>query len=297
MVNDDGDEHTSDASRPATVIFLHIGKTGGSTLRKVLHRNFRRSDVVLVRSEKRFDTLRPRRENSLEDLARIPPERLRSARLIEGHMVFGAHEHVPGPSTYITLLRNPVRLAISQYRFVKRTPGHRLHGLVTSEGISLDDYIRRGISLEVDNSQTRAISGDTQTPFGEVREPMLERAKRNIEEHFAVVGLTERFDESLVLLGEVFGWTRLVYVPVKVAPRTNEDVVSHETIDLLEELNRFDLELYRFAAERLDRAIERHESFPKDLARFQRLNSLYRPWAKLTYALPKSALGRASAGR
>lgn len=273
-----------------TVIFLHIGKTGGSTLRKILHRNFKRSEVLLIRSEQRQSSFRPRREESLADLAAMPGERLRQARLIEGHMIFGPHEFVPGPSTYTTLLRKPVALAISQYRFVLRTPGHRLHEVVTSERMTLEDYLRSGVSLEVDNSQTRAISGDVSTPFGAVTRDMLEKAKRNIEEHFSVVGLTERFDETVVLLHNVFGWTRLTYTRVKVGPKSQNETVSEPTIRHLEELNQYDIELYDFASGRFDEMIGRYPSFKRDLSRFRRMNSLHRPWGAITYTLPKHAL-------
>jgi hypothetical protein len=273
-----------------TVIFLHIGKTGGSTLRKILHRNFKRSEVLLVRSEQRHDSFRPRREGSLGDLAAMPPTRLRQVRLLEGHMIFGPHEFVPGPSTYITLLRKPVALAISQYRFVLRTPGHRLHEIVTSERMTLEDYLRSGLSLEVDNSQTRAVSGDVNTPFGAVTRDMLEDAKRNIQEHFSVVGLTERFDETVVLLHNVFGWKRLTYSRVKVGPKSQHEPVSQATIRHLEELNRFDAELYDFASGRFEETVRRYPSFERDLSRFKRMNSLNRPWGAITYTLPKRAL-------
>ena len=282
----------SQEMREPTVIFLHIGKTGGSTLRKIVDRNFRRSEVVLVQSAQRPDTLRPRREDSLKDLAAVPFSRLQRARLIEGHMIFGGHELVPGPSTYITLIRKPVPLAISQYRFVLRTPGHRLHETVTSSGMSLDEYVRGGVSLEVDNSQTRVISGDVTTPFGGVTTDMLEAAKRHIEERFAMVGLTERFDESIVWLSELFGWTKLSYVRVKVAPKSQQAPVDAETIRYLEELNRFDSDLYSFAERRLDEAISRYPSFEQDLARAKRKNALARPWGAVRHTIPKRLVSR-----
>jgi hypothetical protein len=180
-------------SRPLddpTVIFLHIGKTAGTTLRQVMRRNVpaARTLVVRVRGGSR--------EETVDRFASLPEEER------------AAHRHVPRPSTYVSMLRKPMSLVLSQYRFVLRTPGHRHHELVTSKGMSLEDYIRSGVSIEMDNSQTRAIAGDRATPYGACTDAMLETAKRNLED-FAVVGLTERFDESLVLLGKRFGWTRL----------------------------------------------------------------------------------------
>lgn len=282
-------DHDNDhAEQAPTVIFLHIGKTGGTTLRKILHRNYRRSDILLVRSPKREDDLRPRREDSLRDLAKVPESERARVRVVEGHMIFGPHRLIPKPSTYITMLRKPVSLAISQYHYALRRPGHRLHDIVTSEGMSLEEYVRSGVSLEVDNSQTRAIAGDTVTPFGECTDDMLQQAKHNIEEYFAVVGLTERFDESLVLLHKAFGWSRLTYVRAKVSPkRHRRSPIKESTQRLLEDQNRFDIELYEFAARRLQAAMDAVPDFGRDLARFRKANALYRPWGTVTYSIPQ----------
>jgi hypothetical protein len=283
------------AEAPA-IIFLHIGKTAGSTLRKVLHRNVPRDSILLVQTDQRRDTFRPRREGTVEAFANIPKETRARARLVEGHLIYGIHRFVPGPSTYITVIRNPVALAISQYRYVLRTPGHRLHGVVTSEAMSLEDYVRSGVSLEVDNSQTRVIAGDLSAPFGGCSEAMLETAKRNIEDRFSVVGLTERFDESLVLMGRTFGWRRLWYVPVKVAPKVREPI-PQEVLRLLEEQNRFDIALHRFATERFERAIAGAAGFEDEVRRFRRRNTALQRLGRITNAVPRGLHAAIRPGR
>lgn len=270
----------------ATVIFLHIGKTAGTSLRQVLRRNYRASDIMLVRIHGRP------REETLAQFAALPEEARVSPRLLVGHTVFGLHEYVPRPSTYITMVRKPLSLVLSQYRFVLRTTGHRHHELVTSQDMGIEEYIRSGISLEMDNSQTRAIAGDLSTPYGECTDEMLETAKRNIERDFAVVGLTERFDETLILLHETFGWSKLHYVRANVAPSSEPFVLSDEARRLIAEHNRLDDELYRYASLRFDEAIARQPSFAEDLARFQRTNLLYKRWGTLTQVLPQRLAGR-----
>src|SRR5438128_9800911 len=109
------------------LIFLHIGKTAGSTLRTVIHRNYSSSDVSLIRSEPEAGSERPRRERTVRDFAGLPEEVRARPRVFEGHIIFGIHEYVPHPSTYITILRDPVKLAVSQYNYVRRRQDHRLH--------------------------------------------------------------------------------------------------------------------------------------------------------------------------
>lgn len=275
-----------------TVIFLHIGKTAGTTMRRVLRRQFPGSATLLIRNreikERAPEAEGLRREQTLEFFAQMPEEQRGRARLILAHTVFGLHEHVPGPSTYITLLRDPVALTISQYHYVVRNSNHPLHAEATADGMTLETYTRSGRALEADNSQVRAISGDLDTPFGGCTFEMLERAKRNVEEHFAFVGFTERFDESLVLLGRVFGWKHLYYVAANVTPQASKEPVSARTRRAIEDLNALDAELYAWAQQRFDSATQAIPSFDVDLSRFRRNNRRYQPVGKLTYTLPKT---------
>lgn len=264
-----------------TVIFLHIGKTAGTTMRQVLRRNFRTSEVMVIRVRGRA------REETLHGFGELPTEVRTRPRLIMGHTIFGLHEHVPRPSTYITIVRKPSSLVLSQYRFVLRTPGHRHHEVVTSKGMSIADYIRSGLSLEMDNSQTRAISGDLSTPYGECTDAMLDRAKRNLDESFSVAGLTERFEETLILLQKTFGWSHLHYVRANVAPQGRSVEITDGERDLIDGHNRLDNALYAHVGERFEQAMRSYPSFEHDFARFKRTNALYRPWGVLTHTYPQ----------
>jgi hypothetical protein len=226
------------------------------------------------------------REETLEGFAALPEEVRGRPKLIMGHTVFGLHEFIPNPSVYISMVRKPRDLVVSQFRYVVRTSGHRHHQIVASERLSIEDYVRSGISLEMDNSQTRAIAGDRDTPFGACTNTMLESAKRNIEGSFAVVGLTERFDETLILLKKSFGWSRLKYVRSNVSQTRDPLNLTDEAIALIDEHNILDNELYRFATERFEKAIARHPTFAEELAAFKRANSVYRRWGSITQTLP-----------
>ena len=282
------DQMAAQTEDQPTVIFLHIGKTGGMTLRTILHRHFPSSQVLVVRTADREPSrLRLRREASLTHFASLPESTRREARLIEGHTIFGLHEFIPRPSTYITLLRDPVSLIVSQYHFVSRRPRHWLHNEVATDEMTLDAYVRSGISLETDNSQTRALSGDTSTPFGECSKEMLEVAKSNVRGHFAVAGLTERFDETLLLLRRTFGWSKLWYVQANVAPREDRrEPVAAGTLRWLEQQNRFDMELYRWASGRFEAAIASTPMVDEELETLRRTNALYRPVGRIVHTIP-----------
>lgn len=267
-----------------TVIFLHVGKTGGSTLQRILYRHYPASERLLVKTRPRIPG-RPGREETLRAFAALPPQRRAQPKLVEGHLIYGIHELIPRPSTYLTLLRDPVALSISQYRYVCRTPTHPMHAEAVGLG-SLDAYVRSGLSLETDNSQTRAISGDTTAPYGSCSTDMLDRAKDHLRSSFSVVGITEAFDTSLAVLQGVFGWSKLWYSPVNAAPRGPVPAPA-STRRFLEEQNRFDLELHAWAGERLREASSSDPGFDERLRRLRALNAVYRPWARVTYHYPR----------
>lgn len=264
----------------ATVIFLHVGKTAGATMRRALRREFRSSEVM----ELKAPTVEPdrlRRDGAVAYFASLPEAARARPRLIMGHMTYGLHEYVPRPAAYVTLLREPIKLVLSQYHHVRRHEGHLLHEEAAAYP-DLASYVRSGISLEMDNSQTRAFAGDTTTPFGGCTPQMLERAKANLESSFAVMGLTERFDESLVLMQRAFAWDRIRYVSVNIDPgRNRRDAPSAEDLTFVKEQNALDLELYAWAAERFASTLRDTSGFDAALARFLHDNERYQPWGKL----------------
>src|SRR5262249_36225491 len=89
---------------------------------------------------------------------------------------------------------------------------------------------------------------------GRVTPSMLDRAKSNLA-RFAVVGLTERFEESLILLHRVFRWP-LHRLPAHNvgADRPHRADVGKEALKAIEDRNRYDRDLYRYACELFERA-------------------------------------------
>jgi hypothetical protein len=278
----------STAERP-TVIFLHVGKTAGATMRRALRRQFRRDEVMEVRAP----TVVPgrlRRDGAVVWFGSLPEAERARPRLIMGHMTYGLHELVPGPSEYVTLLREPIALVRSQYHHVRRHAGHLLHERAQAFP-DLASYIESGLSLEMDNSQTRAFSGDTTTPFGACTSEMLDRAKANLE-RFAVAGITERFDESLVAMIRAFGWRRVRYVTTNVDPhRAGRAPLTDRERSLVRERNALDLALYGWALDRFERDVVEAPGFADDLDAFRARNRRYGPLGRLM-AVPRASAAK-----
>jgi hypothetical protein len=263
------------------VIFLHIGKTAGTTLRQILGRQYRGKDILLLRNRplrEARDPSRLTREGTIEQFAALPEADRERPSLIMGHTIFGLHEHLRRPATYFTLLRDPVALTISQYTYIRRNANHPLHA--EAKARSLVDYVTSGITLETDNSQTRALAGDRTVPFGACSASMLERAQANVEGWFAVVGLVERFDGSLLLLQEAFGWRDPFYVPANVSA-SGRSPASDDVRTAIAEQNHLDVRLYAWAEERFRAAVLASPGFEERLERFQRANRRRAPLGRL----------------
>jgi hypothetical protein len=278
----------SATDRP-TVIFLHVGKTAGATMRRALRREFRRDEVLEVRAP----TVAPgrlRRDGAVAWFASLPEHDRARARLIMGHMTYGLHEFVPRPSGYVTLLREPIALVRSQYHHVSRHEGHLLHERAKAHP-DLESYIESGLSLEMDNSQTRAFAGDTTTPFGGCTTEMLDLAKAHLE-GFATVGITERFDESVVAMIRSFGWHRVRYLTTNVDPaRGARAPLTDRELATVRSHNALDLALYEWASERFQRDVVEAEGFARDLEMFLAKNRRYGPIGRLA-AMPRDSAAR-----
>lgn len=236
----------------ATLIFLHIAKTGGQTFNAILRRQYPEDRIFSVIGQDVEDRIRVYME--------WPEARRAAIRLIMGHVHFGIHEHIPGPSTYVTLLRDPVERALSTYYYVRRKPDHPAHREIVEREMDLGRVVRSGLLPMLDNGQTRILYGlgHWDVPYGECGEELLEGAKRNVERHFALVGTTERFDATLRLLERRFGWSRSFYRRRNVSKRRpGRDDVSPEALEAARRHNRLDLELYQWVDRRLEEAIRR----------------------------------------
>ena len=245
-------KNLSSLSEGKQLVFLHIPKTGGMSLRGLFVKNYR--------TAKHFNT---HLENLTTEgwnqcLARIKsmsPDEVAQYRIFKGHMQFGLHRILPSPVKYITFLRDPVQRAVSHYKMLchKRIPSDHLIDLSRSDW-NLTKYPELCYSL--DNGQTRALAGvDLDLPFGACSEKHLQMALENLDRHFKFVGLMEQFNLSLLLLGRVCDWKWHFYVPDNIATR-NSIQLSPAVVEAIRSLNCFDFELYRHAQKRFQHLVD-----------------------------------------
>jgi hypothetical protein len=160
---------------------------------------------------------------------------------------------------------------------------------------SIEEFVSGSGLPEIDNGQTRRLAGEN-PPFGGCSEALLDRAKVNLRERFLVVGLTERYDETLLLLSRALGWRAIFYYKRRnvTADQSTDSPLSDRALQLIEERNRLDAELYRFAQQLFEEQVRRQGAeLDAELSLFRSINGQLTSRA----ARPREAVFREGNGR
>lgn len=254
-------------TQPFTLIFIHVPKTGGQTLQAVLKRQF------------------PKHTWAGYEYRNMSEEKKRTIRLIRGHVPYGMHEFVPSDVEYhyLTMLREPVSRFVSNFNYWKQEGRF-------SQSYSLEDYARYGAEeIGNNNLQTRYIAGlmkpEKPRPgqprtYDPLPENALEMAKTALTRDFSIVGITERFNDSMIVIKHMFSFSRVVYARRNTTRiHTKIDIDSTGLRTVIERNNALDVELYALANELLTQQIEQlngvditreREIFEKQTQRYQR---------------------------
>ncbi len=251
------------------VLFLHIPKTGGTTLLRILTHAYGAQRSIRVNKHGS--------KGNFEAVGQILRERPYDYDMISAHMAkFGVHEYLNGQRRYwyVGALRHPGQRALSRYYHILRTPHHHRYTRFTKEISNPRD----AIPALGRNLQTRVMAGRDPEDTRRLTKADLEQAKHNLREHFAAPFIIERYADSLVLLKRALGWTRVyTTVPRNVAPnrpRHDDDAL----LKLAREVNALDMQLYAYANDLLTQRIrqagpgykmERHTFVVKQVLRRQ----------------------------
>src|SRR6187401_2983616 len=147
--------------RPQVLLFQHIPKTAGTSLRHAL-------EVLYPAPERMYLYDRHDLDRAVDPhrFAELPLEERAALRLVMGHFAFGIHDAVPGSSRYVTMLRHPVDRVASLYFHFKLLaeprPGSRgaqERETIQREDLSLEDWVFGGKQLQADNGMVRMIAG------------------------------------------------------------------------------------------------------------------------------------------
>lgn len=250
--------------------FLHLPRTAGTTLNDVLRANFRPKEVLSLY-----------RDSDFTRYASLEPGQLDGVRLIQGHALLASYDPprlYDRPVRVFTFLRHPVDRLVSEYAFLKTWPRTTLYRFLNDNAVSFREYVtgmRRELKYRGKNPMTRLLSGrdfDLDAFPGEA----LDAAKRNLERGFGFFGLMERFDESLLLLGDYLGLQNVYYEKRNVLAEGGKAGITPADLEEAMARNTADMELFTFATELFEaRVAALGPSFAARVRRFRAVNTRY----------------------
>ncbi len=283
---------------PRTFIFHHIGRSGGGDIDEIC--------VKLYGSEATFNVTERRGYERLDHYLSLPDTEKLRIKAITGHNSFGIHDLVPGSYAYFTILRDPIDEFISQYYwFITGIPkdAHQKHIGIPLEEFGIEQYVEyaenngydvvtstnwlaahwhgkligKEVRTAVSVKQNGFFAQDTCT------EEIFDLAIKNLETHYAFIGITEKYAESVFLLGKMMQWDRLV--PYAQTNRAEKPVqrsnLSPDILERIKKLRFYDLKLYTLAKEWFSNLVEKEgvyqdsafSSYLKDVEKSRRSSS------------------------
>lgn len=270
------------------VIHLHQPKTAGKTLEVLMKRYYREKGAFA-----RISLLFP--EAAITDISKydalleaMPGNKKSEFQMLTGHVFYGLHRHFDNFSGYISLVRDPADRIISFYHYFLEDPSSEFGKALIDNGITLEDFVGlekkdverlkwNELHYTLENGQTKLMAG-IHLPVGQSTPDLLTLARNNIEKHFVFVGLTERFDESLVSIHHLLEWqTPLYYLRVNTTRRRKKKKdVSRDVLQTISERNTFDFSLHKEIKANFDQSLPISKiEMKRRLRRMQFLNEWY----------------------
>src|SRR5690606_26000574 len=255
------------------LLFDHIGKTAGSTIRHVLWRVYGHEAVFT-------STVVGQHQERIAALTGLLDTERPAVSVIVAHTGYGLHGRLPQRHRYrlFTLLRDPVERTLSNYYF--EIQKGRLPA-----SVSLVEWLERDVERAY-NVQTAFLGGLAVAVHLDGRvlsrdcftDDLLARAREALDAH-EVVGLAERFDESLLLLGQAFGWPirQMRYFEANRGRlRARRAGPTAEELEAVRAANRLDAALYDYARARFEAQLrERLPDVDARLDALARANRFY----------------------
>ena len=239
------------------LLFMHLGKTAGSTFKRALIPHFSSSEFFLA-MRGRQDALGL---HYFEDIQAAFAEDFSDGdaalKFVVGHLPFGTHTIFRRPARYISLVRDPVDRLVSQYYYLRSRDLRGWPAAPKFLRMTLLDYVSSHMSPDGYDGQTRALAGMvcrehvdcTDIDFPPATDVLWAQALENIERHFLFVAPHDEVDSAICIVARLFGLSiESVCAPFdNVTPNRPLGAISTAVRRIAAEHNVFDQRLVEHA--------------------------------------------------
>jgi len=224
-------------------LFCHIPKTAGTSFITLLRRLLGADQVAEITLNK-----------AGEDYTYLTPAQFEPYRLLVGHFGVKWHDYIGPNRLWLTALRDPVERVLSTYYYWRNNvaPAPSVPYLHLAQTLTLEEFARCGHPLVLQgiaNTQTWQLACDFRIEQRTMPdEQALAQAKQNLK-RFAFIGFCEDFRGSAARLCSLLQVNMPAELPRENTTLTRPPVetISADTIQAIKDINRLDLQLYRYA--------------------------------------------------
>lgn len=233
------------------LLFIHINKTAGRTVRYILRSSYGMNHCEVEPWHARWSDP-PFSDEDLQRLRKLYPQ----LKSIAGHRLTGYMDLRANGSelNYFTFMRDPIKTCASRFQY--NVLHRKKKDLVFEEWIQ-QDWTR--------NQQTTRIAGKGD----------FDHALQIIKDKNIFIGMTERFDESILLLNKLVAKdldTSYQRVNVTKDNSIAQSLLSSDaSLQLLAEANQVDIKLYQYVQNELFPSYRKEygENLDRDLSSYQ----------------------------
>jgi len=246
------------------LLFMHIPKTGGTTLFDVLGRKYKKEQTLVLNTFRYKHELEEKVMNNSKYIEN-------NIELIRGHFYYGIHEHINRKCIYFTLLRNPLERLVSLYQYLKNHELPEIAGVIREKNLSFDEYITSKQQYVKFNMQTKIIAGINEDR--PINKNDYDLSINNIENNICFAGTIEMYDESLMLLFNKLRMSNPYYIKKNIS--NDNIVISKKTIEYIDENEKYDIMLHKHVQNKLLRELNINGKMHGKIARFKIVNKVY----------------------
>jgi len=260
-----------------TILFHHLHKCAGNSFRALALQNFRDSLGRVDYADKYYSlNIDPAHPDYYDNW---PPEKQQQIRFVWGHFQnWNTRDEIERivnkPYVLCTLVRYPIDRVLSAFWFYTQSNGHNdlyhqfkrfdLGQLVTDDVYAqMEPSMHHLLRSVMDNYLVRCLAGITchsksryvDSPYISVTEEHLQAAINNLEHNYSFVETSSNFSNCGRLLEARFGWSKQDILQSKKNENRlrKKNVGGPELIRAIEDMNRYDLELYNWVLKNKDR--------------------------------------------